>query len=144
MAEVIASLCATNEHPGRHINCREVTKATLKAATALTTSYVATDHVRCASANLINLELTYVHGSAPSIEWYVEWSSDATNWFRDTNTATSTGTNTITANNSTLATSASVKVTQLFTVKDYYMRVNYKSTTNADGTLAIDAILLTL
>ena len=144
MAEVFASLCATNEHPGRHINCREVTKAVLKAATALTTSYVATDHVICASANIVTLELTYTHGSAPSIQWYLEWSSDGTNWFRDTNVATSTGTNTVTENISTFATSASTKITQQFTVKDYYLRANYKSTTNADGTLAIKAILLSL
>lgn len=112
------------------------------AATTLTTSYVATDYVRCGSSQYVTLEFTYVHASAASVEYYVEWSDDGTTFFRSINVATSTGTNTLTMNNQTVATSGNLKWADSFLTQCPFFRINYKSTTNGDGTLACKAVLL--
>jgi hypothetical protein len=76
----------------------------------------------------VNLLLTLTWVDSTSLEYYVEWSHDASNWFRSINVSTSSGVNTITANNQTFAASASAKLVDSFDKQARYMRVNVKKT----------------
>lgn len=142
MFEVVAS--SLSPVPDRHVNNRVVQTGAILVATALTTSYVASNHVLCGAAERISLAFTYVHGTATSVEYYVEWSSDGSTWFRSINAATSGATNTLTQNANTISVSGSIKWEDTFNSQDMYVRISYKSTGAADGTLACTAVLLGL
>lgn len=116
------------------------------AAVDPTTSYAAagtSSHVNCTGADLITLLITRVHSSATSIEWKVEWSYDATTWFRTVNKSVSGGTVTDTFSEDTIAASASVLTwTDTFTPQAPYCRVLLKRTGGAAGdTVAVVGLL---
>ena len=118
--------------------------AALRAAAALTTSYVASSHVDCRWTKTICLLFTSIWASATSVEYYVEWSDDGTTWYRSLSASTSSGVVTMTENSATIAVSASLNFADAFPVQAQYMRVWAKRTGGASGdTLAIDVTLMT-
>ena len=84
MAEVFATATV-----GAHNRIGQT--AVLRASAATTTSYVATNHIRCADGVSIvfNFDLTWVDST--SQQWYVEWSDDGTTWRRETSTSNVAG-----------------------------------------------------
>lgn len=117
---------------GRNDRVGAAVPATLRADAALTTSYVATDHCKVPSARKIGILLKLTYVAATSVEWYVEWSHDATTWYRSVNVSPSTGTNTIYANSQlyTLG-GASANLCDLTEPQAGYMRVQIKKTDGA-------------
>lgn len=114
---------------------------TARADAALTTSYVASSHVNVERFDSIAalLDLTWV--DCTSIEWYVEWSFDESNWFRSVNVDASAGVNTITANSQTYAASASVKLCDGgIPVEAPFVRVAVKKT----GGVGADSLAVTI
>lgn len=116
------------------------------AAVDPTTSYAAagtSSHMKCAGADLISLLFTRVHGTATSIEWKVEWSYNASTWFRSTSSSTSAGTVTVTQNEATVAVSASVLTfVDTFPVQAPYVRVWVKRTGGSStDTVAVVGLL---
>lgn len=143
MAEVRV-LTLNTPYTCREISVRNVGSVALRASAATTTSYVASDHAEVSAYKSLSLEFVLTWVDSTSTEWYVEWSSDATNWYRSTNTATSTGTNTLTLNNQTIALGASSKwVHGPFDVADRYVRVSVKKTGGV-GADALGVILVGL
>lgn len=117
--------------------------APLRAATATTTSYVASDHVYCGIGQKLSLEFALVWVDSTSTEWYLEWSSDGTNWYRELNLSPSSGTSTAYANNQTIANSASAKWIHSQDVVDAFVRVGVKKTGGVGAdTLAVTAVVL--
>lgn len=120
---------------------------TVCAATDPTTSYAALgDYVYCGQADYASLRFTSAFNSATSFEYYVEWSYDASTWFRSINVATSTSTNTLTLNNATITVGgAAIKWIDTFKVQDAFMRLVAKRTGGAaSDTLAVACDLLGL
>jgi len=125
----------------RVADVRNIGSVALRASAATTTSYVASDHADVSAYERLSLEFTLTWVDSTSTQWYVEWSSDGTNWFRSTNTATSTGTHTLTVNEQTLVLGASTKwIHGAFDVADRYVRVAVKKT----GGVGADALAVTL
>lgn len=121
-------------------NRRGVSTATLRAATATTASYVATSHTEVGGSDKVTLLFDYVHDDATSIEYYVEWSNDGTNWYRSISTSTSGGTVTVSLNNATLAVSGSVEFADTFDAQAKFMAVRVKHTGGSGtNTLAVKA-----
>lgn len=117
--------------------------ATMRAALATTTSYVVTSHVSCATARLINLKFTLVWADSTSTEWYIEWSHDATTWWRSVNYSTSGAVNTAIYNYNTYASGASAKWMDPVEPQDIYMRLYVKKTGGVGGdTLAVYATMM--
>lgn len=118
---------------------------TLRASAAMTTSYVAGSHFKCQPGRAFALEFALTWADSTSVEWYVEWSSDGSTWYRSCNFAASTGTITATLNNATIANSASANwIDGPITVIDRYARVSVKKTGGSGGdAVAIRAILTT-
>ena len=125
----------------RGIDTRWVEVATLRALAALTTSYVASDHIGVTKHERLTFLIFHNWTDATSIEWYYEWSNDASTWWRDTNSATSTSTNTITANNQTLAVSADANIAHTVDVKGRYVRVSIKKTGGVGADAASVAVM---
>lgn len=125
----------------RTADVRNIGSVALRASAATTTSYVASDHAEVSAYERLSLEFALTWADSTSTEWYVEWSSDASNWYRSTNSAASTGTNTVTLNSQTLVLGASSKwVHGPFDVADRYIRVLVKKT----GGVGADALGVTL
>lgn len=133
----------------RNQNNRSAASYAIRENLALTTSYVQgganTNYFKCLGYDQITLEFTLTWVDSTSVEWYVEWSSDGTNWFRSLNYSASAGVITGVANNATIANSASAKWADSFPVQDVYCRVSFKKTggVGADA-LAVTAVGLTV
>lgn len=125
MAEVSAYVLSAN---GGSLNRQWHKTATIRAAAATTTSYVASSHVDLIDVRKVNLLFAVGWVDSTSCEYYVEWSDDASNWYRSINVATAAGVNTVTANNQTIAVTASVKWADSFEKQARYMRVAVKKT----------------
>lgn len=122
---------------GRNDRVGAATPATLRANAALTTSYVASDHCKVPSARKIGILLKLTYVAATSVEWYVEWSHDATTWYRSINVSPSSGTNTIYANSQTYTLgAASVNLCDLVEPQAAYLRVYIKKTGGAGADAA--------
>jgi hypothetical protein len=116
---------------------RSTFAAVVRADAALTTSYVASDHMDVTGADACTVLIAYTYASATSIEWYVEWSHDGTTWFRSINVSPAAGVNTITANSQTYATSATINLSDgNIPVEAAYVRVQIKRTGGAAGDTA--------
>ena len=116
----------------------------LRADAALTSSYVATSHLKSISGEWINLDFLFTWAAATSVEWYVEWSADGTTWYRDTSYSVSAGVATLLASSNTIAVTASVNWNDgPIRCRDNYMRVQAKKTTGAGAdSLAISATVI--
>ena len=128
---------------GKSPNQRVLGTATLRAALATTTSYVASSHVQVSQGHRVVLEFALTWADSTSTQWYVEWSPDGTTWFRSINVSSSGGVNTVTLNNATFASGASAAWVDPIEPEGLYMRVNVKKTggVGADA-LAVTATLL--
>lgn len=124
----------------RVVNRKRDGYVALRADSALTTSYVASGHIDCSQAQQISLYFLFTWVAATSVEYYIEWSYDATTWYRSINSAASAGVNTVTANAQTIAVTAAVNWVDTFDRQAPYMRVLVKRTAGgATDTLAIFA-----
>lgn len=105
--------------------------ATMRTAAATTSSYVASNHVNVAGASYLALLFKLTRTDTTSAQWYVEWSHDATTWYRSVNVSASGGTNTLTENSATISYSASLNWCDSFPVEAPYCRVSVKTTGGA-------------
>lgn len=119
--------------------------STPRATTATTTSYVASSHIDCSQGNRVTLYFTLTWVDSTSHTYYVEWSHDATTWFRSINVATSAGTNTLTMNENLATLGASTNFADSFDRLAPYMRVQIKKTGGVGAdTMKIEAHVTTL
>lgn len=120
-----------------------IEQAVICAATDPTTTYAALgDHVKCDRASRVTLLFVAAWVSASHQNYYVEWSHDATTWFRTPNVATAAGVNTLTENENKIALGAALNWSDHFPVVAPYMRIFAKRTVGAAGdTLAVRALL---
>lgn len=137
MAEATTSWAGESTVPShRSADQRLGALATLRASAALTTSYVASNHLRCNQGEKLNVRFVFDWDDATSVEWYYEWSSDATTWCREQNRAESAGTTTHTDQVNTKATSADTNWSDTIYAVDIYVRVGIKRT-GGSGTNAM-------
>lgn len=140
----LAPILTTSDAVPRDADQARNQEFTLRASAALTTSYVASDYTIVQPGRTVTLEFVLTWADSTSVEWYVEWSSDASTWYRSCNFSASAGTITATLNNATIANSASANwVDGPITVLDRYMRIRAKKTggVGADA-LAVRAVVL--
>jgi hypothetical protein len=115
----------------------------LRPISALTASYVATGHLDCSQAENINLYFILAWVGSTSISYYIEWSYDATTWFRSINVSPSAGTNTITMNENVVAVTAVVNWVDTYKRQAPFMRVQIKEA-GATDTITIFANVTSL
>lgn len=102
---------------------------TLRAAgTATTTSYVASSHARVNQFERVNVRFVYDWDDGTSIQWYYEWSADASTWHREQNVSDSAGTRTHTDQENTKTIGADGNWCDPLYVVDAYVRVQVKRT----------------
>ena len=119
--------------------------STPRANLATTASYVASSHIDCSQGNKITLYFTLTWVDSTSHTYYVEWSHDASAWFRSINVATATSVNTLTMNENLVTIGASTNWADNFERIAPYMRVQIKKTggVGADA-MKIEAHVTTL
>jgi len=128
----------------RPLQVRNAHTHTLLAQSDPTTTYAATDHMLCGWAEKITVQFNFVKTDGTSFEWYYEWSSDATTWYRSINLSASAGVNTVTANNQTFV-AATAALEDCMYVQDLYFRVKIQRTGGAvTNTVKVTATLLAL
>lgn len=115
----------------------------IRPAAALTAGYVATGHLDCSQAENINLYFILAWVGSTAISYYIEWSYDATTWFRSINVAAAAGTNTITMNENVVAVSAVVNWVDTYKRQAPFMRIQIKEA-GATDTITIFANVTSL
>lgn len=140
MAEVETSAGVNSP---RNPGIRQGDRYVLRALAALGTSYEVDDYAKVIQGRRATLLIDYNHTDATSIEWYVEWSHDGTNWFRSSNISASGAVNTVTANNATFSTSGDANLADSFEVLAPYLRVQIKRSGGTAASVGIDVLVLT-
>lgn len=129
----------------RPVDNRLLLTAPLRAVLASTTSYVASNHLYVGQGEKVTFQFALVWADSTSTEWYIEWSPDATTWYRSLNLSAAAGVNTATLNNQSLASGASATWEDSVYVQDVYVRVAVKKTGGVGAdTLGVTATILGL
>lgn len=119
--------------------------STPRATLATTNSYVVTSHIDCSQGNKINVYFTLTWVDSTSTSYYVEWSHDASTWFRSVNVSPAAGTNTVTMNENVVTLGASTNWVDTFERQAPYMRLYVKKTGGVGAdTLKVEAQVTSL
>lgn len=104
----------------------------VRAAAALTTSYVYTTALDIHLMNQLNLYVSYTKGSSDSAEILVEFSDDGTTWYSETNQVVSTTTETDHISVHTMTVEGNRRL--FIPIMDRYVRFGCKATTSGTST----------
>ena len=136
MSATLGSETALQQFGGTDGRQNYIAYGTARAAAALTTSYVeSTYYFDVGHYNSIDLLIKKTWADSTSSQWYVEWSHDATTWYREVGTAYSAGTNTVVPLLSSRTVGASENLIEPHPILARYVKVWAHKTggTGADG-----------